>query len=99
MPWKHAAYADRLFFLDYDNLARATNAELARACREAGVHAITSHGFRHALGYHLLRAGCTLRYIQAILGHKHLADTEVYTKVDAEDVKRVFDECHPRVHG
>jgi len=46
-----------------------------------------------------LRGGCPLRYIQAILGHRCLASTEVYTKVDVADVKRVFDACHPRMHG
>jgi site-specific recombinase XerD len=92
-----AGESEKLFFQDYAALTKAANRELARAAAEAGVRVITSHGFRHALGYHLLRAGCPLRYIQAILGHQHLADTEVYTKVDAADVKRVFDACHPRM--
>jgi site-specific recombinase XerD len=88
-----------LFHTTHATLQCETNRELARACSEAGVQRITSHGFRHALGYHLLRAGCPLRYIQAILGHKHLADTEVYTKVDVADVQAVFDRCHPRSQG
>lgn len=92
-------FADRLFLASFDRLSHTVNEELAVVCAAVGVPAITSHGFRHALGYHLLRGGCPLRYIQAILGHKLMRNTEVYTKVDAEDVKRVFDECHPRMHG
>lgn len=88
-----------VFYTGYRWLTEAMNKALAVACREAGVPVITTHGFRHALGYHLLRGGCPLRYIQAILGHRCLASTEVYTKVDVADVKRVFDACHPRMHG
>jgi integrase/recombinase XerC len=55
-----------------------------------------SHGFRHALGYHLLRAGCNIRHIQSILGHRQLRNTEIYTKVENEDLKHVVDACHPR---
>ena len=94
-----SAHAGRLFFTDYDRLGHLMNDELLRASVSAGVPKITSHGFRHALGYHLLRGGCPLRYIQAILGHKNIANTEIYTKVDVADVKAVFDACHPRMHG
>jgi site-specific recombinase XerD len=93
------AHADRLFFTDYDRFSHLMNEELVQACARCGVPKITSHGFRHALGYHLLRGGCPLRYIQAILGHKNIANTEIYTKVDVADVKAVFDACHPRMHG
>jgi integrase/recombinase XerD len=72
------------------------NKELARACAELELPAMRSHGFRHALGYHLLRSGCAIRYIQSILGHKHIRNTEVYTRVEKEDLKRVVDTCHPR---
>jgi site-specific recombinase XerD len=96
---RNSAHADRLFLRGHETLLLLMNGELARACATLGFVRITSHGFRHALGYHLLRGGCALRYIQAILGHKNIADTEVYTKVDVADVKAVFDACHPRMHG
>lgn len=88
----------RLFFLDFDRLGHVVNGELKIACARAGVPRITSHGFRHALGYHLLHSGTNLRHIQAILGHKMLKDTEAYTKIDVQDVKEVFDACHPRMY-
>jgi site-specific recombinase XerD len=58
--------------------------------------AISTHGFRHAVGYHLLKAGCPVRIIQEILSHKYIRSTEVYTKVDKEDLKEVLDFYHPR---
>jgi integrase/recombinase XerC len=72
------------------------NAELKKACRAAGVPPMRSHGFRHAMGSHLLHAGCPIRYIQSILGHRKLKDTELYTRVEKEDLRRVLDRCHPR---
>jgi site-specific recombinase XerD len=44
----------------------------------------------------MLRAGCNIRHIQSILGHRRLASTEIYTKVEKEDLKGVVDACHPR---
>ncbi len=94
-----SADSGQLFFLDFDRLGHVVNDELKTACAHAGVPRITSHGFRHALGYHLLRSGTNLRHIQAILGHKMLKDTETYTKIDVQDVKEVFDACHPRMYA
>ena len=51
------------------------------------------------MGYHLFRAGCNIRYIQEILGHKLFRNTEIYTKVDSEDLRSVLDNCHPRTMG
>jgi len=56
-----------------------------------------SHGIRHAVGVHLLNAGCDIRYIQEILGHRELTSTQVYTKVSKENLKGVLDRFHPRV--
>jgi integrase/recombinase XerD len=72
------------------------NAELAKAVKKLSMKRITSHVFRHAFGFHMLRAGCDIRHIQAFLGHESLSSTEVYTKVEKEDLKRVIDTYHPR---
>jgi site-specific recombinase XerD len=70
--------------------------ELQSRCTTLELPVITSHGFRHSLGTHLLRAGCDMRHIQVILGHESLATTQIYTKVDKEDLKKSLDEFHPR---
>ena len=85
-----------LFGADKARVAAVVNAELARVCRALGLPPITTHGFRHSLGTHLLRSGCDMRHIQAILGHEALQTTQIYTKVDKEDLKRSLDEFHPR---
>ncbi len=78
------------------NLKTWFNALIQREAEKLGMKRFTSHVFRHALGYHLLKNGCDIRLIQEILGHKQLNTTQVYTKVDKEDLKNVIDRFHPR---
>jgi len=88
--------SELLFGVKRQGLGEVVNATLNRVAKQLGHRKFTSHGFRHGLGYHLLRAGCGVRHIQAILGHKCLSSTEVYTKVDKEELKKVLDTHHPR---
>ena len=64
--------------------------------RKHGIERFTSHNFRHTLGFHLLRRGCDMRYIQLILGHKDMNTTTIYTKVEKGDLRCELDTCHPR---
>jgi len=89
-------YEYLLFGTPWDTLEKLVNRTLKEVSERLKLGHFTSHGFRHALGYHLLRSGCNIRYIQEILGHKSLKNTEVYTKVDREDLKEVLDNFHPR---
>jgi integrase/recombinase XerD len=85
-----------LFGADKSQVARVVNDELARVCARLELPIITTHGFRHSLGTHLLRSGCDMRHIQVILGHDALGTTQIYTRVDKEDLRRSLDEFHPR---
>jgi integrase/recombinase XerD len=87
---------DLLFGAGYDCLGTIVNRVLRNRCKDLAIPVITSHSFRHSLGTHLLRSGCDIRYIQAILGHKRISSTEIYTKVDKEDLKGALDKYHPR---
>jgi integrase/recombinase XerD len=86
----------RLFGLDQSTITTSYNAWLNVRAQRVGIGRWYNHKFRHALGYHLLRSGCSLRYIQGILGHEKIRTTEIYTKVDSEDVREVLDAYHPR---
>lgn len=85
-----------LFGIKWDFLNHIVNKYLKQTTEVEGMERITTKGFRHSLGYHLLRAGCNIRYIQSILGHRKLHSTEIYTKVDKEELKEVIDTYHPR---
>lgn len=93
---EHHEQSNTLFGTGFDNLGRHLNRYLKKVCTSLGLTVITSHSFRHCLGFHLLRAGCDIRYIQALLGHERLKTTEIYTKVDKKDLRGVLDKCHPR---
>lgn len=85
-----------LFGAGYECFGRYVNKYLNKTAKKLGFRGVTSHTFRHCVGYHLLRSGCDIRYIQAILGHKRLKSTEIYTKVDKDDLKEVLEQYHPR---
>lgn len=85
-----------LFGVKWERLKELVNDELMLFCKKHKIPRQTSHNFRHALGTHLLRAGCDIRYVQEILGHKCIRSTEFYTKVTKDDLKKVLDQYHPR---
>jgi len=55
----------------------------------------TLHSLRHCYATHLLELGTDIRYIQALLGHKHSKTTEIYTHVTTKSIQKIkspFDE-------
>ena len=86
-----------LFFgVGSSRLTNGTNEVLKEVAGLMGLPPMSSHVFRHAVGYHFLRAGCDIRHIQEILGHKRIRSTEIYTKVEKEELKAALDRYHPR---
>ena len=65
------------------------------AGRRIGI-SLTPHALRHAYATHLLRGGADLRHVQALLGHRSLTTTAIYTRVAITDLRSVIQKCHPR---
>lgn len=57
---------------------------------------ITAHSMRHACALHMLRGGAPIQVVQAMLGHKELSTTQIYTKLCPQDLKAVHQKYHPR---
>lgn len=54
------------------------------------------HMLRHSFASHVLQSSADLRAVQELLGHAHIATTQVYTKLDFQHLARVYDAAHPR---
>ena len=65
--------------------------------KDAGIKkTISPHTLRHSFATALLEGGCSLRAIQAMLGHESIGTTEIYTHIDMTTLRDEIEHHHPR---
>ncbi len=70
---------------------------LKRFCKKAGIQrSVSPHTLRHSLATHLLKKGANLRSLQLLLGHEHISTVQIYTHLETEHLRKVYDKKHPR---
>ncbi|MBC8155711.1 MAG: tyrosine-type recombinase/integrase [Bacteroidetes bacterium] len=56
------------------------------------------HVLRHTFATHLLNRGADLNAIKDLLGHSSLAATQIYTHNSIEQLKKTYDQAHPKAN-
>ena len=54
------------------------------------------HVLRHSFATHLSNKGAKLNAIKELLGHSNLSATQIYTHNSIEQLKKVYDNAHPK---
>ncbi len=73
--------------------------KLKKICRKAGIEpaAATVHALRHSFGAHLRMAGVPLANIADLMGHRDLATTQIYAKVQIDHLRDAVSHLTPLV--
>lgn len=68
-----------------------------KVSKEAGIQKkVTPHVLRHTFATTVLRMGGDIRFIQQILGHASVATTQIYTHVDENTLKEMYNKFGPK---
>lgn len=57
---------------------------------------ISPHMIRHTFATDMLNSGADLMTVKELLGHENIDTTSIYTHVTDEQIRKVYENCHPR---
>ena len=56
---------------------------------------LSPHSLRHTFATHMLDRGADILAIKKLLGHSSLSSTQIYTHLQPEKIKKIYDKAHP----
>ena len=74
---------------------RAMQQRLWKISLSLGMAPVHPHMLRHSFATHMLESSGDLRSIQEMLGHSSLSTTQIYTKLDFQQLGKIYDKAHP----
>lgn len=69
---------------------------LNTVAHRAGLGKVNPHKLRHTFATMLRNRGVDIRYVQELLGHKSISNTQIYTHVAIASLQEEYMRCHPR---
>ncbi len=97
--WTRKNQSQRKLFLNHSGnplQGQAVRCFLRRYRISAGIKKpVSPHTFRRTCATHLVLQGADVRYVQKLLGHRHIKTTRIYTRIAPVDVKTVHNRTHP----
>lgn len=76
-----------------DQVRSVVRKNLAKVCT---LKKLSPHVLRHSFATSMLNGGAGLESVRKLLGHESLATTEIYTHTTFEQLKKVYEQAHPR---
>lgn len=91
---------DNAFFLTEKGM-RLTSAQVRaevkrHLARVSTLKKLSPHVLRHTFATSMLNHGAGIESVRKLLGHESVSTTEIYTHTTFEQLKRVYQEAHPR---
>lgn len=100
--YNNGAVVEYLFPILYANTIKHITRQacwgiVKKMCQAAGIkRAVSPHQLRHSLATHLLKKGADLRSLQLWLGHENVNTVQIYTHVETDFLRQMYDKKHPR---
>lgn len=57
---------------------------------------VSPHMIRHTFATDMLNSGADLMTVKELLGHENIDTTSIYTHISDEQIRKIYDNCHPR---